>query len=1124
MRRRRNNLRGGQAIPVSVLPTTVIAGRMGSTNYGIGEEGVIATSTTFNMPSSASFDSSGNMYICDTYNHAIRMINAKTGIVLTIAGDGTPGFSGDGGDPRLAQLNFPSSIAIDPDGLIYISDSNNNRIRLIDPYTVSMNGSLGKISTIAGIDFPVIGVDPELLAADKIAHNAARRDLTDLMIGNLDQKVADAKSTATAQEKAQELFLSGEGGPAISATLFMLNDICLDPKNNILYILDGNYIRKITLDDGIISTVAGGAAIPPGSTAIFQPKPQGTNIYRQDVGLAIESKLFSPTSIDIDYVNKLLYVAQRGSGNVGACVYCITLDNGMMSIIAGGGNIPSNTTVNSMSAIISPISITCTSHLYTGIKNNFVYISDELTGSILKLTADNGSTTLANVSGGQVFNNPYLELDNGEMLYILDSGNNCIWYSNTEGVQNNKLPDLVNAIISKQQLSNVITTFAGTPKADIFAAEVYLDPTKSKVGWETLWNPTSIAVDMEGNLLVTDRNYIKKVMPDPNGGMMVGIIAGNLGWEVDYFDDKWNIIDGSKYTIDTSGNAIDDKGKIVPNVKGYNVLFQESCNKKVYANVDEYLKDMKQLDTIQYANAGLTLPTSEEQKLIDANRTIDFNNKRNNINTSVRLTDNSCQKGISPIKTCLQNPTGLAVDTNNNVYFADIGWKRVKKISPNTTGKIDTLLTCVAGVGNGTDESHSNPSNPPMASDTDQTPTDSLNTMLYNVRSVAVDTKVQTNLFVINGNDIHYINYAGRGSQLSSIVTSVGVAGFFGDGHPASGAKLNKPSKIVVDNSGNLLIADTENHRIRKITRISNNSFGDITTIAGNGSAFGDIGDGKIATEASLSKPRGIAIDNSGAIYIADTGHNRIRYIDPSNSIIYTIAGNGAGGSFGAAYKGIVDSPYYNGEGMTATDCTLNAPYDVDVDMSGNVYIADTGNNIIRKFHLDKLPTISSSSIIKDNIPKTTAVESLADSSADQTARAILTGVTEIPGEYLNNVDDPNAPLTYLDADGKDRVIVTNGDITAALGMVDTTNMKNINSLNDVDSLKEMLDTVDTTIQQLYNSGYVWQNISADQAYLYPYRLQLINKIATLSQGGGRRKIRRSRKSKVRARLTKSRK
>lgn len=164
-------------------------------------------------------------------------------------------------------------------------------------------------------------------------------------------------------------------------------------------------------------------------------------------------------------------------------------------------------------------------------------------------------------------------------------------------------------------------------------------------------------------------------------------------------------------------------------------------------------------------------------------------------------------------------------------------------------------------------------------------------------------------------------------SGLVATVAGTGSAGNSGDGGPATAARLNGPSRIRLDPSGNLFIADTGNATIRKVSPT-----GVITTVAGTGSP-GFSGDGGPATSAKLGKPKDMDFDAAGNLYIADTNNNRIRKVSAAG-IISTFAGNGSAG--------------YAGDGGPATSARLQTPYGVDLDAAGNLYIADYNNERVR--------------------------------------------------------------------------------------------------------------------------------------------------------------------------------
>jgi trimeric autotransporter adhesin len=185
------------------------------------------------------------------------------------------------------------------------------------------------------------------------------------------------------------------------------------------------------------------------------------------------------------------------------------------------------------------------------------------------------------------------------------------------------------------------------------------------------------------------------------------------------------------------------------------------------------------------------------------------------------------------------------------------------------------------------------------------------------------------NTYVIEGSYIRKIDASGT---ISTIVGD-GTSGFSGDGGPATAASFrigDDFSDIVIDNAGNLYFTDVFNNRIRKVSPA-----GIISSIAGTASAtFG--GDGGPATAADLYRPYGLALDDDGFMYIADSRNHVVRKIDMVSGIINTVAGTSS-------------SPGYGGDGGTATAATLRNPTSVAVDAAGNIYIAETGNHTIRR-------------------------------------------------------------------------------------------------------------------------------------------------------------------------------
>jgi sugar lactone lactonase YvrE len=240
----------------------------------------------------------------------------------------------------------------------------------------------------------------------------------------------------------------------------------------------------------------------------------------------------------------------------------------------------------------------------------------------------------------------------------------------------------------------------------------------------------------------------------------------------------------------------------------------------------------------------------------------------------------------------LNAPQGLAADAAGNLYIADRNNHRIRKVSSTGT------ITTIAGDGSAGFSGDGGPA---------------ASAQLNAPRGVAVDPS--GNFYIADQN-----NHRIRAVSPAGIVTTVagdGSAGFSGDGGPAAGAHLNSPQGVAADSSGNLYIADGGNNRIRKVSN------GTIGTVAGGGGP---------AAGAELSHPQGVAVGTSGNVYIADTGNHRIREV--AGGTIATVAGS---------------TPGFSGDRGAAAGAQLHVPEGVAVDSSGNVYVADSANNRVRK-------------------------------------------------------------------------------------------------------------------------------------------------------------------------------
>ncbi len=262
----------------------------------------------------------------------------------------------------------------------------------------------------------------------------------------------------------------------------------------------------------------------------------------------------------------------------------------------------------------------------------------------------------------------------------------------------------------------------------------------------------------------------------------------------------------------------------------------------------------------------------------------------------------------------LNNPSGVAVDSAGNFYIADSVNNVIRKVTPGD------LITTVAG-SNDFGAGFGGDGGAPLGA-------------LLNVPSaVALDSA--GNLYIADtaNNRVRKVSFSAN-----TIVTVAGTGGanYTGDGFPAVNASLNSPRGIAFDSAGNLYIADSGNHAIRMVSASTHN----ITTVAGTGT-LGYNGDGIPATKAQLNYPLGVAVNTAGSIYIADSQNFRIRKV--TNNTIASIAGIG--------------QPGYGGDGLYGQFAALKFPSSVLLDSNGNVYVGDTGNNVIRK--LTPVPTIA---------------------------------------------------------------------------------------------------------------------------------------------------------------------
>jgi trimeric autotransporter adhesin len=452
--------------------------------------------------------------------------------------------------------------------------------------------------------------------------------------------------------------------------------------------------------------------------------------------------------------------------------------------------------------------------------------------------------------------------------------------------------------IRKATPEGVITTIAGNGK------EGY-SGDGGKASKAQFKYPTNAVVDSAGNLYIADtgNHRIRKITPDG----MITTVAGN--------GKRGYSGDGGKATsaqLDwPRGLAVDSAGNL------FIADMWNFCIRKVSSSgiITTFVRNRKTEDSGDAGKAlsarflkpvGLALDSSGNLYISTEHHRI-YKVTPFGIITTVVGTGKEGYSGDGGQASFAQlnSPNKVAVDSAGNLYIADADNHRIRKVAP------DGVITTVAG--NGTSGYGGDGGQASFA-------------QLNSPNNAAVDSA--GNLYIADA-DNHRIRKVAPDGVIITFAGD-GNKGHSGDGGQAASARINRPTAVAVDSSGNLFIADTENHRIREVA-----TDGVITTVAGNGKS-GFSGDGGLAISAQLDRPDGVAVDAAGNLYITDMGNARIRKVSPAG-VITTVAGG----------DWVLGSTI--GDGGPATSARLWRPVGIAVDSAGNLYIADTQHNRIRK-------------------------------------------------------------------------------------------------------------------------------------------------------------------------------
>jgi sugar lactone lactonase YvrE len=314
---------GGAAVSlpmvVAALALAATVGHLravvGTGKQGFSGDGAPATLSTLDQPFHVSQDRAGNLYVADCFNYRIRKVEAKTGVISTVAGNGQKGYSGDGGPALQASLNEPYGVLPDRQGNLFIVDRLNACIRRVDATT-------GAITTYAGNGKPGFSGDggpadqaqfrePNALDLDP-AGNLYVADVTDNRIRRVDAKTRVITTVAGTGKRE----FTGDGGPAAQAGIQGARGVAIDADGN-MYVCEreGNRVRRVDANSGVIRTVAGA----------------GAKGYTGDGGPALQATFNGPKWIHVGG-DGMVYVVDTENH----CVRQINPKDGTIRTVAGG--------------------------------------------------------------------------------------------------------------------------------------------------------------------------------------------------------------------------------------------------------------------------------------------------------------------------------------------------------------------------------------------------------------------------------------------------------------------------------------------------------------------------------------------------------------------------------------------------------------------------------------------------------------------------------------------------------------------------------------------------------------------------------------------------------------------
>ncbi len=840
------------------------------------------TALSFNAPTGVATDSLGNIYVSESASNRVK----------TILRDGRVVFA-----TQTNTLTGPRGIAITESGKVVIAESSRSgrQVSYGEPEITSITPD--RTSNRSGTKITIKGKnlwDP-LVSVSGIAVSTAQTQDTQTIIFTT-PALPSGRATVALQTRgglAQTSLLVepvplnallpgqittvaggttfiGDGSAATSAVV-VPEGITFDADGN-LYIADpqNNRIRKVAARTGVITTVAG--------TGVFGSDGDGRP--------ATLATLANPTGIAIDSGGNLFISDSYRIRRIDATTGIISAYAGradQSGFLFGDGGPATEAT------FFRPrgISLDSAGNLFVADFANRRARKVDATTRIITTVAGGGYDRADNIlAANSVLDFPTdIAVDSGGNLFIAD----------------------LNRIRKVDAKTGIITTVAGggNPADNLGdggkATEALLNGASDGLG---------IRVDAAGNLFIADKgnNRIRKVDAVTRVITTVAGIGGSQGFSGDNGPATQAALSTPVVAIaDAAGNLLiaDGGNARVRKVDAVRGIITTLVGSGRAASTGD--GDLATVASLNFPGA-VTVDSSGNIFLADTEssrvRKVD---SRTRIITNFAGNGLLLEDGIVATQAALLKPVDIALDTLGNLYIADPGTQRIRKVDVKSG-----IITTVAGMDRVSD----------FSGDGGQATAATLNGPV----GVAVDAAA--NVYISDQYN-QRIRKVAAGTGIISTFAGNGKQGFSGDSGPATEASLQVPVGIAVDSVGNLYIADLRNYRIRRVDSVT----GIITTVAGNGrlDSSGDGGEGGRATDASLIFPQGVAVDPAGNIYIVD--YDRLLKVSSVSGIITTIAG---GGEFG-----------HIGDNGPAIEANVD-PVRVALDAAGNLYIADRINHRIR--------------------------------------------------------------------------------------------------------------------------------------------------------------------------------